>query len=333
MKTTDVVIVGGGPAGSSCAWRLRQQGIACVVLDKKSFPRTKLCGGWLSPQVLQLLDFGPADYPGRFNTFESMHAHLGKLRLKIPTIQHSIRRWEFDQWLLERGGAEVEVHEVREIAPEGAGFVVDDRWSCQYIVGAGGTSCPVYRTLFRDRLPRQRVLQAVTLELEFAFDYADPNCHLWFLPGGLPGYTWYVPKADGYLNVGVGGMKAQLAGRRDSIHDYWRRHTQMLAETLGVTGLDLLPKGYSYYLRNGAAPAQRGNAFLAGDALGLASRDLCEGIAPAIETGLLVAECISSGVDYDAAQVARLSSPRWPSRMLEYLFVTRSERRGSRGRT
>jgi flavin-dependent dehydrogenase len=38
-----------------------------------------------------------------------------------------------------------------------------------------------------------------------SYPFSDERCHLWFFEDGLPGYAWYVPKADGYLNVGIGG--------------------------------------------------------------------------------------------------------------------------------
>ena len=52
MKTTEVLIVGGGPAGSSCAKRLREHGVDCLLLDRHDFPRTKLCAGWITPEVI-----------------------------------------------------------------------------------------------------------------------------------------------------------------------------------------------------------------------------------------------------------------------------------------
>ncbi len=45
MRTCDVLIVGGGPAGSSAAWKLKQAGADVLVLDKERFPRLKLCAG------------------------------------------------------------------------------------------------------------------------------------------------------------------------------------------------------------------------------------------------------------------------------------------------
>ncbi|MCK4821330.1 FAD-dependent oxidoreductase, partial [bacterium] len=50
MINTDVIIVGGGPAGATCAWRLRQSNIRCIILDKQRFPRTKICAGWITPE-------------------------------------------------------------------------------------------------------------------------------------------------------------------------------------------------------------------------------------------------------------------------------------------
>jgi len=49
MTTCDVLIVGGGPAGSSCAWRLAKAGLDVLVLDRARFPRDKVCAGWVTP--------------------------------------------------------------------------------------------------------------------------------------------------------------------------------------------------------------------------------------------------------------------------------------------
>ena len=58
----DVLIVGGGPAGASCAWALRQAGLDVVVLDQAQFPRDKVCAGWITPPVLTALGIDPQDY-------------------------------------------------------------------------------------------------------------------------------------------------------------------------------------------------------------------------------------------------------------------------------
>lgn len=318
MIDTEVLIVGGGPAGSTCAWALRRQGVECLVLDRLPFPRLKLCAGWITPEVVGDLQMDTAEYPHRFLSFERIRFHLPLLSVNVATVQHSIRRYEFDDWLLRRSGAEVRVHEVRSIRHEGDAYVVDDTYRCRYLVGAGGTRCPVFRSLFRERSPRPRELQAVTLEEEFPYDYKDSDCHLWFFEKGLPGYSWYVPKADGYLNVGIGGMAARLKSKSDDIKPHWERLARKLERKGLVRGHEFRPKGYSYFLRGSARQARIDNAFVLGDAGGLATRDMCEGIGPAVRSGLLAARSIIQGTDYELGPISTYSSRSpWVARYVD----------------
>ena len=321
MQVADAIVVGGGPAGSTCAWKLRQAGLDVIVLDRAAFPRTKLCAGWVTPEALSDLELDPADYPRGFLTFERLRVHWKFLSAKPATRQHSIRRYEFDDYLLRRSGARVVEHRVREILSDGGGYVIDGAYRCKYLVGAGGTACPVYKALFSDGSPRADELQTATLEQEFAYDWRDPDCHLWFFDDGLPGYAWYVPKANGYLNVGLGGMAVQLKAGKRHLRDYWREFVARLKKRGLVDYDDYAPRGYSYYLRGNTNGTRAGNAWLVGDAAGLATRDLCEGIGPAVRSGVLAAESIVTGADYSFDGVGRLSGDGWPSRMLERRFA------------
>ena len=234
MRSADVIIVGGGPAGSAAAQRLKTGGADVLVLDKESFPRHKLCAGWITPGVVADLGLDIGAYPHRFLSFRRLHWHLKRVHLPVPCVQHSIRRFEFDAWLLERSGAEVVRHAVKDVRADGADYVIDEAFRCRYLIGAGGTSCPVYRALFREALPRVRALQTVTLELEFPYEWRDPDCRLWFFEHGLPGYSWYVPKARGWLNVGIGGMAQRLKQRGEDIWLHWQRFADKLARQLRV---------------------------------------------------------------------------------------------------
>ncbi|MDX1432974.1 MAG: NAD(P)/FAD-dependent oxidoreductase [Gammaproteobacteria bacterium] len=327
MQSYDVLIVGGGPAGSACARKLVQAGRRVAVLDRERFPRTKLCAGWVTPEAVADLDLDVDAYPHRFNTFEHIVVHIKGLTFKLDTPQHSIRRFEFDHFLLERSGADFFVHNVKTIERDGGDYVVDEAFRAPYLVGAGGTRCPVYRDLFREANPRARELQAATYEHEFPFEWHDADCHLWFFDKGLPGYAWYVPKADGYLNCGIGGMAEKLKANGDDIKKHWRHFTGVLSKRGLVEGFEYAPKGYSYFLRGNVDVVRIDNAFIAGDAVGLATVDLCEGIGPAIRSGHLAAESILSGREYSLQGIAAHSSEHALVRkLLEYMFVKRKSR-------
>ena len=59
MRSYDVLIVGGGPAGSTLAYSLKDSGLTIGILDKQSFPRQKICAGWVTPEVMRVLKSSP----------------------------------------------------------------------------------------------------------------------------------------------------------------------------------------------------------------------------------------------------------------------------------
>ena len=62
MEGCDALIVGGGPAGSSCAWRLHRDGAQPIVIDAAFFPRDKVCAGWTTAATFHGLQLDADDY-------------------------------------------------------------------------------------------------------------------------------------------------------------------------------------------------------------------------------------------------------------------------------
>lgn len=280
-----------------------------LVLDRSEFPRTKLCAGWITPQVVDDLEFNIDEYPHSFLSFDRLELNWRGLRFRKKTVQHSIRRYEFDEYLLKRSGARLATHKVKRIDRAGKRLTIDDLFSCDYLVGAGGTSCPVYRQFFHDRSPRAKGLQIATFEHEFAYDWQDDECKLWFSEDGLPGYAWYVPKGRGYVNVGLGGKADAMKSKALRLQDHWDRFVRNLEERGLVTGANYDPSGYSYYLRGSVESVRLDNIFIVGDSVGLASKDLGEGIGPAVRSAILAAEAIVENAEYSLRKVEGYSVP------------------------
>ena len=77
----DVIIVGGGPAGSSCARELVRAGLSVAVADRAAFPRDKPCAGWITPDVVTALGLDLADYARAHTLQPTELIHEAYLRL------------------------------------------------------------------------------------------------------------------------------------------------------------------------------------------------------------------------------------------------------------
>lgn len=306
LREVETIIVGGGPAGSSCAWRLHRAGRECLVLDRKAMPRLKLCAGWITPKVLSDLELCADQYPHGMLKLDRIQLFLGRrLRFskQIPADQYSIRRIEFDAFLLERSGASTAQHTVRSIRRDHDRFVIDEAYRCRYLVGAGGTNCPIKKAFFSP----DRGELIVTQEVEYECDPPSSICTLWLPYAGAFGYAWYVPKADA-VNIGFGGLRRQLINWEKA--RLWDTFIELLQKQGCLAANPPAPKGYSYYLGQRTKDVKRQGAYLIGDAAGLATVDLAEGIGPAVESGILAARDILGEAHYSTHPIVKYSLPR-----------------------
>lgn len=299
----DVIVVGGGPAGSAAARALTRAGRSVAVLDRQRFPRVKLCGGWLSPAVWDALEISPEHYPQSLWKWQRCHVqHAGRCHT-VPGSGYFIRRFELDQFLLKRSGAEVIQHAVGTVEQREGLWVVDNAFMAPSLIGAGGTHCPLARNAFRK--PRGRPVAAQ--EHEFMADGAAVAATRMGLEGepelllhdDWGGYSWNVPKGD-WLNVGTGTseprqVRAAWAAARKFFFDAGHLPADA-ARALGDA------RGHTYYLFDPEhlVACEQGGILIAGDALGLAHPLTGEGILPAVLSGKLAAQSLLSGSSYRA---------------------------------
>jgi len=325
MERCDVLIVGGGPAGSSCARRLRRAGLDVLVLDKKRFPRDKVCAGWITPQILATLEIDPEDY-AKDRVLQPIHGfrigRLGAAETRVDygaPVSYGIRRCEFDHYLLEGSGARLRLGEAaRSFRREAGRWIVNESIEAGFLVGAGGHFCPVAQHLGAVTGPPAPVIAAQ--EVEFRMDDRDgarcpvsPEFPELFFASDLAGYAWLVRKGS-WLNVGLG--RQDVHGLSDHVTRFvdWLRANGRLPVSLPAKF-----RGHAYLLHGEARRALAGDGVvLVGDAAGLAYPRSGEGIRPAVESGLLAAKTLLEAggaaargrlVRYEAA-VERRFGPR-----------------------
>jgi geranylgeranyl reductase family protein len=300
LTDCDVLIVGGGPAGSSCAFRLVRAGLDVVVLDRARFPRDKVCAGWVTPEAFRALEVDLRDYgAGRtlqpITGFRTSVMGEREVTTRYPgTVSYGIRRCELDTYLLHRSGARLEtgqpLAELRRL-PGGQGWIANGTLRARALVGAGGHFCPVARSLAGSREPEPVVAaQEIEVPLE-ADDEAqcgvDPEVPELFFTSDLKGYGWCFRK-QGFLNVGLGRLdRGRLASHVASFVGFLAAHRRIPPRAASRW------KGHAYLLYQSAPrPLLEDGVVLVGDAAGLARAPSGEGIRTAIESGLIAADVL-----------------------------------------
>ena len=295
MRRCDAVVVGGGPAGSSCAWALRRGGADVVVIDRAPFPRDKVCAGWITPAVAAALELDADDYR-RGRTFQPITGfrtgRIGNDEKDVETryprpVSFGIRRCEFDHYLLCRSGAEVRPGTaLTGLRREGERWIVNDEIEAPIVVGAGGHFCPVARHLGGGGGGEPIV---AAQEFEVPLDAAQdcpvrPEVPELYFARDLKGYGWCFRK-QGVVNVGYGRFGSErLSAHVAGFLDFLRARGRLPASVTGRL------KGHAYLIYGTAPrPLVGDGVLLVGDAAGLAYAQSGEGIRPAVESGLLAA--------------------------------------------
>lgn len=299
MITCDVLIIGGGPSGSSCALKLRQGGLDVLVLDKAEFPRDKVCAGWITPAVIEESGLDLADYRSSrvLQPITGFRTSLLGGREVATSYNHpvsyGIRRCEFDHYLLSRCGARLHLgRSLRKMERMGRSWEVNGEIRAPLVVGAGGHFCPVARQFASTGEAADPAVLAQEIEFEMTPQQAD-ECpivgeipELFFYPD-LKGYGWCFRKGN-HLNIGVGREgERNLSAYREEFCEFLRSRGRVPFEFAGKF------QGHAYRLyRQTERVVSEDGVLLIGDSAGLAYSQSGEGIRPAVESGLLAAEAI-----------------------------------------
>lgn len=328
----DVVVVGGGPAGATAALTLATQGVDVLVIDRKTFPRDKPCGGGIRHSVLRRFP-ALADH---LRARVSLH-EIRRVRMESPSgasaladgeapLYLTMRRTEFDAALLdfarECGARVIEGARVADVAADGAGATVrclDGReFGARIVVGADGVNSVVARAAGLTRGFADDRLAIDTMEETALTELATVDPEEMFVAYGYrgwQGYGYVFPKRD-CVDAGVGFLvsffKEHLGGTPAEHH---RRFLEDAAAKGVVRGRSH-PENFKAYRLPLGGPLARthaGRVVVCGDAGGFVNAYTGEGIYYAMVTGEHAARASTRALEPGADVAATLAGyeTRW----------------------
>ncbi|OHV05370.1 NAD(P)/FAD-dependent oxidoreductase [Mycobacterium talmoniae] len=313
----DLVVVGGGPAGSAAAWQARQAGAHVVVLDKAEFPRDKPCGDGLTARAVSYLQkMGLADEVAKFHRVNRVKVFSPSTwelsfprRPGMPDHGHVARRPELDTLLLKH--AESAGAEVRQSA-EVVGPILDDAGRvtgvtlksgeqvvADAVIAADGAYSPIKRALKLDSA--YNGYSAIAIRAEMAANRPDTDSldiylKLAFQGDQLPGYGWVFPLGGGRVNIGLGYVNSYKNWQAINATQFLGEFLATLPREWELPGIDELKKSKTvraWRLPMGftAWPPWRPGVLFTGDSLGAGKPASGAGISKALESGLAAGEC------------------------------------------
>jgi len=307
----DLTVVGGGPAGATCARRAADAGLDVLLLEKAHHPREKPCGGALGPQTIQNLDLDISSVIERtFNAAVVCTPSGKKVTLTSKgLIGHIVTRSEFDSYLLEKAadaGVEVvqgaEMVGLEQLRSGIRVLAVGDSYKSHLLVGADGVNGIVARELgIRTKWTPEQVALCMTANVPMSSNAVEsimsthrvdgsPAIELYF---GLVswGYGWLFPKRAGF-NIGIGCR----VDKQKNLHQIWEQFVALIEREKGIE-IDVSKKvSYRVPLGDKLGRCIARRSMLIGDAAGLVSPLTGEGISYAIQSGKLAAKIASETV-------------------------------------
>ncbi len=288
----DVIIVGAGPAGATCARECALRGLKTLLLDKDGFPRSKPCAGAVSEQALSCLDFPlPPSIVERECFGAKIHYHGRTMEvMKKHRLAVLVSRDAFDSFLADKAveaGANFSSAEkfIDLVIHQDAVDVRTDRssYKARYVIGADGINSRVALSV---RAPMKKAEKVFALVCSVPVDDAviDSRGKIIDLYFGVApmGYGWVFPHR-GYRSVGIMGLASKFYEPLKAFADFARSVDMRTANT----------RGHFIPLGGIKRKLYSGRVILVGDAAGFADPFHGEGISHAILSSKLAARAVA----------------------------------------
>ena len=294
MKNFDLIVIGAGPAGSSCAALCAESGLDVLILEAARFPRDKVCGDCLNPAVWPILDRlgvssrvrSLSSSSPRLIRFSIAGLHSVEFPLQGSPGEFVVKRRDLDALLVQRAveqGAHFQdstpITSLRKISDHwevttSQGMIMEARW----IVAADGRNSTVGRHLrmLAPPLKDSRIGLQTHIPHPYGYDGAI-EMHLY-----RNGYGGLADLGEGLANLCLVANEGSMRELRKEAEAHYQVDSALAWRS--ITPIS----------RRSARHLAKDGVFLCGDAAFVVEPFTGEGIAFALRTGSLLARILTS---------------------------------------
>ncbi|MEZ5016331.1 MAG: geranylgeranyl reductase family protein [Flavipsychrobacter sp.] len=230
-KSSDILIVGAGPAGCTAALALKDAGLKVVLIDKSSFPRDKVCGDAIPARAIQTLKAIDSKFADVFKVYDKAQLikhtdvvyNQKQLKLHWKLDAYTCPRLYFDNQLLGlvKKHTDTEILEgitLKTISKTEDGYALKDKdgitYNAKIVIGADGAQGICAKQLANYTVDRDHYLGAVRAYFDNVANTKEDTIEIIMDRRFLPGYFWIFPVSPTRSNVGFGMLSADIAKRK-----------------------------------------------------------------------------------------------------------------------
>jgi geranylgeranyl reductase family protein len=332
MTTRDLLIIGGGPAGSAAAIRAARAGLTVTVFEKGQHGRDKVCGDGLTPRAIAALDELRIDHSVahridglRMIAGSTTRELMWPVTDRFPNHGAVWPRHRLDTQLMDvaaESGADVRYGcEAMPVLENGrvVGVSVADgqgggeRFEAPLTILAAGAQGAAAKALGCERHPDEPFGLAIRAyaptprhaerHLEACLSLRDEH------GTPVPGYGWMFPAGDGTVNIGVGALSTMKGFKKLNLNTLLDQYASIVRVPWSLG--DYIDKPRAWRLPMSSVKRSGPGWLACGDAAGFVNPMNGEGIDYALESGTLAVDCLLADPSHAAASYDRQVGERF----------------------